>query len=382
MMLAKSPLYDRRDVASAPSHHADFPTGLAEAMNGGWHITVAESFEELRQRWPALNQLAGGSLFSTLAWFETLARSGFDSRERLRLLVAENPAQNTAFCLPMAEGKTLHGLSNFYSSLYEPIGSLPDEPENLLQKAFQAIGHAAGLIDLRPLDADGPLLPAMLAALRASGYWADTYFCFSNWVLDVEGRNFESYFEQRPAQLRNTVRRGHGKLDREGSWAVSIYTGGESGLEAAIDAFESVYARSWKEPEPFPRFIAELCRTAAKQGWLRLGVLRLGDMPIAAQLWLVHDKAAYIYKLAYDDHYRRLSAGSVLTAALMRHVIDVDGVTLVDYLTGDEPYKRDWMSRRRERLGIIAFRPTTLTGLLAAGRHYLGKISRHLHSRG
>ena len=34
---------------------------------------------------------------------------------------------------------------------------------------------------------------------------------------------------------------------------------------------------------------------------------------------------------------------------LMRHVIDVDQVREVDFGSGDDAYKKDWMSDRRER---------------------------------
>jgi CelD/BcsL family acetyltransferase involved in cellulose biosynthesis len=61
-----------------------------------------------------------------------------------------------------------------------------------------------------------------------------------------------------------------------------------------------------------------------------------------------------IFKLAYDERFAQLSAGSVLTSQLMRQVIDVDRVAVVDYLTGDDAYKRDWMSHRRERVGVRA----------------------------
>jgi CelD/BcsL family acetyltransferase involved in cellulose biosynthesis len=114
-------------------------------------------------------------------------------------------------------------------------------------------------------------------------------------------------------------------------------------------------------------------RTAAAQGWLRLGVLALDGQAIAAQLWLVHDGKASIYKLAYVEGFERYSAGSVLTHALMQHVIDVDQVQEVDYLTGDDGYKQDWMSHRRERRGIVAFDLRTLRGLALAARHVVGK---------
>ena len=62
----------------------------------------------------------------------------------------------------------------------------------------------------------------------------------------------------------------------------------------------------------------------------------------------------------------------VLTAALMKHVMDEDRVSEVDYLSGDDAYKRDWMAQRRERVGLVAFDPHSPRGLLAAARHFAG----------
>jgi CelD/BcsL family acetyltransferase involved in cellulose biosynthesis len=51
-------------------------------------------------------------------------------------------------------------------------------------------------------------------------------------------------------------------------------------------------------------------------------------------------------KIAYDEQYAKLSIGTVLTT-LMPYVIDVDRVRIVDYLSGDDEYKRTWLSHRR-----------------------------------
>jgi CelD/BcsL family acetyltransferase involved in cellulose biosynthesis len=112
-----------------------------------------------------------------------------------------------------------------------------------------------------------------------------------------------------------------------------------------------------------------LIRTCAQQGWLRLGICRVDGEPAAAQLWIVANGIASIYKLAYDEKFASLSIGSILTARLMRHAIDIDKVREIDYLTGDEPYKQDWMSHRRTRWGIVAFNLRSPRGLLSAARH-------------
>lgn len=66
-------------------------------------------------------------------------------------------------------------------------------------------------------------------------------------------------------------------------------------------------------------------------------------------------------------------------AALMEHAMDIDQVSEVDYLAGDEPYKADWMSHRRERIGLIAFDPFRWSGLVAAALHFAGQWRRRLH---
>ncbi len=48
---------------------------------------------------------------------------------------------------------------------------------------------------------------------------------------------------------------------------------------------------------------------------------------------------------------------------LMENALDVDRVSVVDYLCGDDDYKRDWMSARRERWGLRASPWLSLVGL-------------------
>jgi len=89
---------------------------------------------------------------------------------------------------------------------------------------------------------------------------------------------------------------------------------------------------------------------------------------------------ADIYKLAYDEAYKALAPGTLLTAALMEEALDVDGVREIDYLIGDDPYKATWMSQRRERFGLIAYDPLTPRGLFGLIRQAAGDRWRRLRS--
>jgi CelD/BcsL family acetyltransferase involved in cellulose biosynthesis len=55
--------------------------------------------------------------------------------------------------------------------------------------------------------------------------------------------------------------------------------------------------------------------------------------------------------MAYDEAFAEYAPGTLLTSHLMEYVIDQDHVTEVDYLIGDDAYKKDWMSCRRGALG-------------------------------
>ena len=74
----------------------------------------------------------------------------------------------------------------------------------------------------------------------------------------------------------------------------------------------------------------------------------------ASQVWLVSGGVAYIYKLAHLDEYAHLSPGTVLSAFMLERTIDQDHIATVDFLTGDDDYKKDWMSHRGERKGVAA----------------------------
>jgi hypothetical protein len=347
---------------------------------------LCTGFEDLRRLFshsPTRKQ----SLFASLEWFELLARFATPDPASVVLPTVIGPGPDCV-CLPMirtADG--LASLSNFYSGLFGPIESGVDDT-SFRQHAIAELCHRLrdwnphpARINIFPLDTDAPFFAHLRDGLLATGYLTDSYFCFGNWYLPCDGFGFSTYFEQRPSRVRNTVKRARNKLDRAGDWQARVLTGSGPALELAIDDFERIYRLSWKPEETYPQFIRELCRLAVAQGWLRLGILSLNGAAIASQIWLVENQKAMIFKLSYDPDAANLSPGSVLTATLMEHVLDQDRVTEIDYLSGDDAYKQEWMTHRRERHGIVAFDLRTIRGFSGALRHQGGLLWRRIRSR-
>ena len=298
----------------------------------------------------------------TLGWCELLSRHAMEPGEKIHIVSAHGQGGECVGVLPLKsaarEGpfglRIVRSLANYYCSLYAPIIDGRAEYAAVLRQLLGAASDLrADALDLNPLADEAEAPGSVKRALDELGWRTQRYFRFGNWYLEVAGRTFAEYFATLPSQLRNTVTRKEKKLRQQASLAITIaQTATEA--ELALAGYQRIYAASWKQPEPHPNFVPELVKYLAVRGWLRMGLVQVGGEPVAAQIWSCKDGVVSIFKLAYDERFAQLSAGSVLTAQLMRHAIDVDRAAVVDYLTGDDSYKRDWMSHRRERIGVRA----------------------------
>lgn len=356
-------------------------------------VRVYQSFDDLPDQYEkAFNDAATGSgVFSSLPWFRNFESTVLDENTKVRIYCVEPascaaPALALPMCFQVSTSESggprkLIAVANYYTPLFSPISAAPSDclqkNLDLLAKAIAADRPRWDIVDLHPLSVESSLFDGALRAFRQAGMKAESYFCFGNWHLEVKNRSYSEYFDSLPSKLKNTLIRKSSRLENSGRLRIEIITS-EVQLSEAIAAFEAVYNSSWKKPEPYPTFIPGLIRTCAQRGWLRLGLAYVDGEPAAAQLWMVSDGVASIYKLAYDERYSQLSVGSILTSRLMQHVLDIDKVNEVDFLSGDDQYKQDWMSHRRERRGIIAFNLRTARGVLAATRHMGGRILKTL----
>jgi hypothetical protein len=225
-------------------------------------------------------------------------------------------------------------------------------------------------IEIFPLEEPEPLA----GAFRRAGWATFVGPATASWRVATRGKDFEAYWAERPGKLRNTAQR----KAKAGGLEIEIH---RSFDRAAWAAYEEVYAASWKPEEGSPAFLRALAEREGEAGRLRLGVARKDGRALAAQLWTIEEGTAWIHKLAYREDSKALSPGTVLSMAMFRAALDEDRVSRIDYGTGDDGYKRDWMGERATLWRLEAFNLASPRGLLGAARAGLSALVRRARSR-
>jgi len=281
--------------------------------------------------------------FDRLDWWRLLAEH---CDLKPHLVIARNGTGNAV--LPLGgSGKHLTQLSNWYTFRFRPIVTPGADAAGLLTKLARDLRTHARRITLTGLPRDDADL--LTTAFCQAGWLAWREQSDVNHVLTLGGRDYAAFLADRPGRLRTTLKRKAGKV------AVQVLTRFDETIWAA---YEDIYATSWKPEEGSPAFLRAFAQAEGTAGRLRLAIAHSPEgEAIAAQMWTVEGGTAFIHKLAHRESAKPLSPGSVLSAALFRHVIDIDQVAMIDFGTGDDPYKRDWMEEVRPRYRLDLIRP-------------------------
>jgi CelD/BcsL family acetyltransferase involved in cellulose biosynthesis len=281
--------------------------------------------------------------FDRLAWWQGLV----NCCDFLPLIAVVRDGQHRAVMPLHRRARQIHCLANWYSFRVAPLFTpKADRAAMLAELATDLAGQAPHLVFSALPDEHGEAT-ALAKALRAAGWATFLEQCDVNHVLPVAGRTYAEYLATRPGPVRTTLKRKADKV------AVTIETGFNP---ASWASYEDIYARSWKGEEGCPGFLRAFAEQEGAAGRLRLAIARAEGHPVAAQFWTVEGGTAFIHKLAHLEDAKPLSPGTTLTAALLERVIDHDKVDLVDFGTGNDGYKRDWMEAVRPRYRIEAFR--------------------------
>ena len=338
-----------------------------------------EAFGSLAALPPGALALFGDGPFSTLAWYASVMQAAVPNGAQPCLQVVRHGEAVLAVC-PMWRGRSgYEAMTTPYSVQWSPL-LRPD----IDAAGIMAIGQALGRVwrhgattRLDAFDPDAPWLAPMIKGVRRAGLVPLHFGHFGNWHLSVAGVDWARYLAARPGALRSAIVRRSNRLLPRATFA--MVSGGDQ-LESGLADYMRVYDASWKGPEPFPQFNPALMRAAAASGSLRLGLLHVGGVPIAAQFWLLHGppkaRWAGVQKLAHDTAHHASAPGTVLTALMVRHLLDGEAAAELDFGRGDDPYKEQWTGERRQRAGVVLAAPWQMAGAAQIARHWAGELWR------
>ncbi|MCA1749293.1 MAG: GNAT family N-acetyltransferase [Parasphingopyxis sp.] len=325
-------------------------------------VKLFQSLEDVgREAGDQLARANQPSIYDRLNWFEMTAQHC--GRAGRPLIAHAGDGENVAWLfLCRQDGKAAEALASWYTLEFNLVGSR--DSSELIETM------ANSLHDLRHIQIARVANPEpIVAGFRAAGWKAFTAPCTVNWYIDPPA-SFEQFWKERPGKLRSTAKRKGKKAGLD----IAIHRAFD---EQAWADYRAVYEQSWKPEEGSWPFLRAFAESEGAAGTLRLGIAYREGAPIAAQLWHVENGRATIHKLAYAESAKQLSPGTILSEAMFRHVIEQDRPRRIDYGTGDESYKADWMEHVRPLYAIDLYNPRRIGAWPALARKYLSGLVRH-----
>jgi hypothetical protein len=313
-------------------------------------------------------------LFDRLDWFKRVLAH---QPEEMQPFIAHGwiGGQHAWLFLQQQDATKSSSLANWYTMAFRPIfGGDEIEGQRLillraLAKRMAKSRRVPPVLEIAPAPVADGSSDLIKQAFEKGGWTCFRHQSSTSWTAQVGGMSFDDYWAARPGQLRSTFQRKLKKSDIQ----IEILTHFD---EAAWADYESVYADSWKTAEGSSEFLRETAMFESEAGCLRLGIARIDGQAAAAQFWTVDQNVAYIHKLAHREEYRELSPGTILSAALFRHVIDVDNVETIDFGTGNDAYKADWMDRSDPLQTIRLYKKLSVRGQIGAWRARISALVR------
>jgi hypothetical protein len=346
--------------------------------------SCAETFASIAALPPDARTLLdhAAGLFAGRAWWDVVLSHAIPAGAKPSFVAIRSAGQLTALVPTLRTARQLTSLTTPYTCEYMPLFAAGlDQPARVAaMAAFAALCRPSGVARLDALPAEWEYLGDLRTGAHQAGLQTLRFDHFGNWHEDVANLDWSAYLLGRAGALRETIRRRLRRAEQRPDARFDLFTH-PAQMDQAVDAFESVYRRSWKDAEPFPTFNAALIRATAALGVLRLGVWSIGPDPVAVQFWVVIDGSAIVLKLAHDEAFKAHSPGTVLTALMLRHLLDQEHVAAIDFGRGDDAYKQGWATHRRQRIGLLLVNPRWPAGAAAILRHIAGRVRAAIAQR-
>jgi CelD/BcsL family acetyltransferase involved in cellulose biosynthesis len=332
---------------------------MATLVGGQLQLAVLEDIALLPPpgEWNPL-AAAAGSPFLTAEWFTAWWGAFGAGRFACLVLQDRQGSLRAGACCRRLPGGRLAAAANEHTGDWDVVAG-DEQARGALWQALAGLGAAA--VDLPAIRRRASLDHAA-QALTGAGYRSVEVSGVRSPYLELPG-SFEDLLASVSRNLRSQLGRRRRALEREGRLVFRTTTAGGEELERDLAAFLRVEGSGWKSgsgtailsnPRSL-RLYTDFARAAAAAGWLRLQLLELDGVTVAADLNCRFGGGTFLLKTGFDERYGRFSPGLVLRGEVLSAAIE-EGSGFYDFLGGPDDYKLRWTGQLRPRAAVKAYR--------------------------
>jgi CelD/BcsL family acetyltransferase involved in cellulose biosynthesis len=338
-------------------------------------VTDLGEVKALADEWRPLAERRGNA-FVTPEWFLAwLRRLGQDWEPRVAVVRAPDGALRGLLPL-VGSGRDPQTPRFPLGDRFHPVADAGDE-EAVAIAAAAAVAPDRGVrsIQLENVDADGRWWRALAEASPAPLAVVERGESVLPFV-ELAGLSWDEFLAGRSRQLRSQLGRKLRSLRKEHDVEFRR-TRRSDEVATDLETLFRLHDARWAErpgssalQDPALRaFHLDFAAAALEREWLRLTLMEVDGVPIAALYgWLIGGRWSY-YQAGFDPAWSGRSPGFLLLAETIREAIE-EGASEYDMLLGDEAFKRRFAtsSRRVRSLLLVPRGRPAHIGAAAAAR--------------
>ncbi|MFP2926782.1 GNAT family N-acetyltransferase [Pyxidicoccus sp. 3LG] len=345
-------------------------------------------FDSLAPEWNALVERTDDQVFYRHEFLRCWLRN-FAPEGRLRILTARDVNGRLVATLPLRATRgrqygmpvrQLLSLTNKHSCRFD---LLAEDPRRAGKAFLTYLLKDRSWDVLRLGDVpEGGSAWALLGAARKAGLPCGTWESARPPYLELP-ETVEAWQRERGRNAK-PLRRRRRRLEERGRVTLERVTGGERLTERLAEGF-ALERSGWKaqrgtaiaQSQRRLAFYSDLAGVAAKAGWLGLYYLRVEKRAIAFQYGLEYGGRYLALKPGYDEAFAEVSPGQLLTEGLIQDCIR-RGLTELDLLGDDAPFKREWTEVVRPHHWLFIYRDTLRGRALYRAKFQWAPVARSM----
>jgi CelD/BcsL family acetyltransferase involved in cellulose biosynthesis len=320
-----------------------------------------EAIERLRSAWESLPT---ANPMQHYIWARACAEAFTGGTVQIVSVGGESPRAMVALFSKTA-GKELAPLG---AELYEPA-DFPCANESAARDLAEAIARLGKTVFFNDLAANSLFLQELrracgrrlVARPRPGHPWID---------LDDSWLEPESHLN---SGRRSDLRRARRNAEKLGTLRVEITVPDAASLEPLLAEAFRVEAANWKgrqgsalalDPQ-VGTFYRRFAEAACERGWLRVGLLWIGERAVAMQLAVEMSGAFWLFKMGYDEEFSRCSPGQLLMVESLRFARQ-RGCARYELMGQSEAWNQVWTQQVHPAL-TVRIHPPGISGWAAIG---------------